>query len=160
MKFSAQEEYGLRCLIAIARKGEGGAMTIPDLAISEGLSQPHIGKLMSILRRSGHVKSTRGQIGGYLLAKRPDQILLGEVLADLGGRLYYDGFCDRHSGVKNVCVHDQQCNLRGLWGRIQAAVDSVVMNLTLQDLLDDKLDQLIPLQSLTGRRNVQASLKS
>lgn len=159
MKFSAQEEYGLRCLIAIARKGEGGSMTIPELASAEALSQPHVGKLMSILRKAGHVKSTRGQIGGYSLSRPPEQIIVGDVLASLGGKLYYDAFCERHAGVRQICVHNATCTVRPLWQRIQAAVDSVVMHITVQDILDQKLEGVIGLEQKPLRRN-HASLKS
>ena len=152
MKFSAQEEYGLRCLVAIARRGEGGAMTIPELASTEGLSQPHIGKLMSILRKAGFVNSTRGQVGGYQLARRPSEMVLGELLATLGGRLYFDEFCERHSGVLGRCVHDSDCNLRSIWSKIQDAVDSVVMQLSLQDVLDERADPLITLEPASARR--------
>ena len=127
-------------------------MTIPDLAYSEGLSQPHIGKLMSILRRSGFVNSTRGQVGGYQLSRQPSEIVLGEAMAALGGKLYFDTFCERHSGVSDICVHHSECNLRNLWSRIQYAVDGVVMQVTLQDVLDNKLEGLIPLESVSIRK--------
>ncbi|MCC6685635.1 MAG: Rrf2 family transcriptional regulator [Fimbriimonadaceae bacterium] len=136
MKFSSQEEYGLRCLAAIARRGVGGSMTIPELAQSEGLSQPHVGKLMSVLRSAGFVSSTRGQVGGYSLNRKPTEIALGDVLAALGGRLYTEGFCERHSGVLDRCIHESDCNLRSMWGRVQEAVDGVVGQMTLQALLD------------------------
>ncbi|ARU39689.1 hypothetical protein CCB80_00435 [Armatimonadetes bacterium Uphvl-Ar1] len=63
MKFSAQEEYGLRCLIALARKGVGQSMTIPEISDQEGLTSSHVAKILAILRRSGFVASTRGQSG-------------------------------------------------------------------------------------------------
>lgn len=136
MKFSSQEEYGLRCLAAIARKGAGGSMTIPELSQSEGLSQPHVGKLMSVLRTGGFVSSTRGQVGGYSLTRRPGEIALGDVLTTLGGKLYTDGFCERHSGVLDRCIHESDCNLRSMWSKVQDAVDGVVGGMSLQSLLD------------------------
>jgi len=139
LKFSSQEEYGLRCLAAIARKGAGGSMTIPELAQTEGLSQPHVGKLMSVLRTAGFVSSTRGQVGGYALTRKPNEIALGDILNALGGKLYYDNFCERHSGVLERCIHESDCNLRGMWGKVQDAVDSVVGQMTLQSLLEPQL---------------------
>ena len=138
--------------MAIARKGKGGSMTIPELADSEGLSQPHIGKLMSILRKSGFVNSTRGQVGGYHLSRNPADLVLGEILFALGGKLYFDQFCDRHSGVMDRCVHESDCNLRVVWSRTQDAVDSVVMQLTLADVLNQRSETLISLESISSRR--------
>lgn len=138
MKFSAQEECGLRCLTAIGAKGPNGTMTIPELSENEGMSQPHVAKIMSLLKKSGYVTSTRGQIGGYALSRPAREVSVGQVLADMGGRLYDAGYCDRHTGVKEVCVHKEgnDCRLSLLWNRIQAAVDHATHNISLQDLID------------------------
>ena len=86
MKFTAQEEYGLRCLLQIGH--QGGSLTIPEISARESLSIPYVAKLVRLLRQGGFVTSTRGQSGGYALARPPEQIVVGEVLAVLGGRLF------------------------------------------------------------------------
>ena len=86
MKFSAQEEYGLRCLLQIARLGPDGSMTIPEISRIEGLTPTHVAKLTMILRKGGFLSSTRGQAGGYALARSPEKIIVGEVLEALGGK--------------------------------------------------------------------------
>jgi len=140
MKVSAQEEYGLRCLLAIANKGAGATMTIPELSEAEGMSQPYVGKLMSILRKGGYVTSTRGQIGGYSLATPASEIKLSEVLSELGGRLFSEDFCERHPGIQEQCSHLHDCALNGLWAKVQAVVDEVLSQSTLQDLVERKFD--------------------
>lgn len=135
MKFSAQEEYGLRCLVALGREGEGGFLTIPQIAEQEGLTVSHVAKLMAILRRANFVKATRGQSGGYALKQKPEEIIIGNVLAPLGGKIFDIGFCDRHTGHLAKCAHMTDCALRPVWTRVQAAVDSIVMNITLADML-------------------------
>ena len=137
MKFSAQEEYGLRCLLQIARLGPEGSLTIPEIARNEGMSATHVAKLLMILRRDGFLLSTRGQQGGYVLARPADRTYVGDVLASLGGRLYDDGFCARHASVEDTaCRHAVDCSVRSLWQSIQHAVDNVVATLTLADLID------------------------
>ena len=157
MKVSAQEEFGLRCLIAIASRGPGGTMTIPELSEHEGLSQPHVGKLMAILRKEGYVKSTRGQIGGYSLSAPPREIKINMVLEVLGGKLFGDGFCDRHRGTQHECNHQTGCSLRALWTKLQGAVDDVLNNMTLQDLLDGDQNASIPLELTSSRRTTISS---
>jgi Rrf2 family protein len=135
MKFSAQEEYGLRCLIQIARLPSEGSMTIPEISRIEGLTQPHVAKLMMILRKEGFIKSTRGQSGGYALARPSDKIILGDVLAALGGKLYDSEFCGKHTGSHSICTHAIDCTVRSLWQVVQTAVDNVVYKITLADLM-------------------------
>ena len=134
MKFSAQEEYGLRCLLQIARSPEG-ELTIPEIADREGLTPANVAKLMRVLRQIGVVKSTRGQKGGYQLAQPPDRISLDKLLADLGGRLYSGDFCDRHTGNGGSCVHDVGCAIRSLWMALDTAVERTLSGITLQALL-------------------------
>jgi Rrf2 family protein len=140
MKFSAQEEYGLRCLIALSRKGVGNSMTIPELSEQEGLTSSHVAKILSILRRHGFVTSTRGQLGGYQLSMEPRDMVLRDVLEPLGGRMFGEEFCDRHTGILSNCVHETDCTLRPLWNGIQQAVDGIVGRFTVQDLLDGTVE--------------------
>lgn len=136
MKFSAQEEYGLRCLVTLGREGPGGFLTIPQISKREGLSSSHVAKLLSILRKAGFVSSTRGQAGGYMLAREPEKMLVGGILECLGGRLFSTEFCDRHTGVMPECVHESECVLRPVWTRVQAAVDVALEGMTLGDILN------------------------
>jgi len=136
MKFSAQEEYGLRCLLQIARLGSEGSMTIPEISRVEGLTPTHVAKLTMILRKGGFLKSTRGQAGGYTLSRPPEQIAIGEVLESLGGRLFDDEFCSRHGGPTTICSHAVDCSVRSLWQVVQGAVDDVLNRVTLADLVE------------------------
>lgn len=134
MKFSAQEEYGLRCLLAIAKSPEGAA-TIPEISRQEQLSESHVAKLLMILRKENFVTSSRGQAGGYTLAKPPDKIVVGDVLNVLGGRLYDDEYCTKHAGLSDSCVHGSGCSLSALWNSVQEAVDAVIYRVTLASLI-------------------------
>ena len=138
MKLSSQEEYGLRCLLQVARHGPEGSTTIPEIARIEGLSIPHVAKLMRLLRHGAFVKSVRGQAGGYKLARTPDQINIGEVLAWMGGRLFEPSFCTMHSGMAKLCTHSVDCSIRSLWQSVQHVVDLMLGKVTLSDLLGDE----------------------
>ncbi|MBI1334396.1 MAG: Rrf2 family transcriptional regulator [Armatimonadetes bacterium] len=138
MKFSAQEEYGLRCLIQIAKRGDGGSVTIPEISKLEGLTSTHAAKLLMILRKEGYITSARGQSGGYSLARKPNEIMIGDVLNSLGGKLYDAEFCGKHSGALDICTHAVDCSVRSLWQVIQGAVDSVLDRLTLADMLESQ----------------------
>jgi len=138
MKLTSQEEYGLRCLLRIAREREGGSLTIPKISQKEGISNFYVAKLMRILRRSGLVKSVRGQAGGYALARPADQIVVGEALAVLGGRLYDPAFCEEHAGSESLCTNSVDCSVRSLWRAVQQVIDQVLSKTTLKDLLSNE----------------------
>lgn len=141
MKFSTVEEYGLRCLLRIAKFYEvGKSFTIPEIARVEGITEHTAGKILRQLRLGGFLESSRGQIGGYTLTRPPEKIFVGEVLQSLGGKLFDDSFCNSHSGIFDICTNSIDCSLRSLWRAVQNAVDSVVGNMTLKDLLANQID--------------------
>ncbi|KAA0265185.1 MAG: Rrf2 family transcriptional regulator [Chlorobiota bacterium] len=135
MKFSSQEEYGLRLLLRIAKNSQGEGMTIPELAEAEGLSTANAAKLLRILRMGGYIDSERGQRGGYKLSRTPDKILVADVMTDLGGKLFDNTFCTDHSGMDLACTHEIDCSVRSLWSMIQRVVDGVLKQTTLADLM-------------------------
>jgi Rrf2 family protein len=140
MKLSAQEEYGLRCLLHMARLEEGQSLSIPEISKAEGLSVPNVAKLMRLLRIGGLVLSVRGQSGGYTLARPADQIHVGAVMDVLGGRFYSVKFCERHAGREKECMHLSDCAMRVLWTTVQDVLDSVLKRVTLKDLLCNEQD--------------------
>ena len=98
MKFSAQEEYGLRCLLRIARFYEmEKSLTIPEISRGEGITEHTTAKILRVLRLGGFLESERGHLGGYTLSRSPENIYVGNVLKVLGGKLYDDEFCKTHS---------------------------------------------------------------
>lgn len=135
MKLSAQEEYGLRCLLYMASRGENASLSIPEISRAEGLSIPNVAKLMRILRIGGFVKSVRGQAGGYTLSRPPEQMAVSAILEALGGRLFGSTFCDRHAGLSPVCNHNSDCALRSVWSALQTMIEGVLSKTTLKDLL-------------------------
>jgi len=144
MRFTAQEEYGLRCLLQFARhclEGEGRAesggrsLTIGEIAEIEGLTPQYAGKLIRILRMGGLLESVRGRHGGYRLARPVDKISVGEVLAVLGGRVFEPAYCSRYTGDRKLCVHTVDCAIRSLWGALQATMDGILSRIFLKDLL-------------------------
>ena len=135
MKFSSQEEYGLRCLLRIAREEGEKGLTIPEISQSEGISIPNTAKLLRILRLGGFLESSRGQTGGYSLSKPAEEIAVGDVLSVLGGKLYDKEFCSSYSGNVNICNNSIDCSIRSIWQTVQLAVDDVLNKITLKDLL-------------------------
>jgi Rrf2 family protein len=148
MKITSQEEYGLRCLLRLATAGEGGSLTIPEVAAAEGLSVPYVAKLLSVLRQAGVIESERGRSGGYRLAKPPSEIGLGSLLLVLGEPLFDEpSYCERHAGTAANganCVHQGACSLRALWHTLEQWMRGSLDQITLADLLQRE-DQIVEL---------------
>ncbi len=140
MKFSTQEEYGLRCLLRIARFHEmGKTLTIPEISRGEGISEHVTAKILRALRLGGFVESARGHLGGYTLARSPEKILISNVLTELGGKLYDETFCASHSKGDLLCTITSDCTVRSLWVLIQNSVDKVLDGVWLSDIMGNNI---------------------
>lgn len=151
MKLSANEEYGVRCLVRLAyAEFEGQALTIPEISQAEGVSPAYAAKILRVLRKGGFVKAARGKEGGYTLARPAEQIVIGNVVDLLGGRLFESSFCDSHSGQVAICTRSVDCSVRSLWRAVQVAVDQVLSKATLRDLLQNEEQMNSWVQTIPG----------
>ena len=148
MKITAQEEYGLRILIRIARCDDEDGMSIPQLSDSEGLSAHYVAKLTRQLRIGGFLKSTPGQKGGYVLSRPACDININKVLKTLGGALFDNEFCASHIGALNLCTNSVDCSARSLWKIIQFTVDQLLDKMTLEDLCGKERESVSKLHTL------------
>jgi Rrf2 family transcriptional regulator, iron-sulfur cluster assembly transcription factor len=135
MKITAQEEYGLRILLRIARCRDKNGMSIPQLSEAEGLTRAYVAKLTRKLRIEGYINSTPGNKGGYVLALPTDNINMNQVLKTLGGPLFNKSFCGDYSGSLKLCTNSVDCSVRSLWQMIQFSVDQLLDKVTLYDLI-------------------------
>ncbi|MBL8795607.1 MAG: Rrf2 family transcriptional regulator [Planctomycetia bacterium] len=151
MKISSQEEYGLRCLLRLAKAEENGqSLTIQEIAGGEALSSPYVAKLLAVLRNGGIIESARGRAGGYRLSAPPADIRLGAVLMTLGEPLFDEpSYCERHKGTETEgsCVHHGGCNLRAVW-------------LTLENWMRLALDQVSLADLLRGEQHIADLLRA
>jgi Rrf2 family transcriptional regulator, iron-sulfur cluster assembly transcription factor len=141
MKITAQEEYGLRCLLRLARAGEGQGLTIPEIAEGEKLSSPYVAKLLAVLRQAGLISSVRGRTGGYHLVRPAAEVRLGEVMRALSEPLFEDpGYCERHASpdTTGACVHSDGCTLRVVWQTLEQWMRHLLDQVTLADLLQTR----------------------
>ena len=138
MQLLASEEYGLRCLLRVARGQRGAPVAVPEIAAAEGLSLDYAAKLLRQLRLSGLVQSVRGASGGYELTRAPEEISVWTALEALGGEFFATDFCDCHPGARRRCVRAGDCSLRALWRRVQAALREALDGVSLADLSRDE----------------------
>src|ERR1043165_6434447 len=135
MKISAQEEYGLRCLLQLARaEVMGDSLTLAQLARLEGISIANAGKLRWILTKGGLVQSTRGIKGGYSLMRPASEIHLNQVIRVLEGEPA-ESHCKSYAGVLDACIHTGDCGIRPVIVELHQIVDNALAEITLSQLL-------------------------
>ena len=135
MKISAQDEYGLRILLQIARARSEDGLNLAQLAELEKISTAYAAKITRALRIAGFIKSIRGHKGGYILSMAPEAIRVNQVLRAMGGAIYDEKFCGQHTGALSLCTNSVDCSLRSLWTILQLNVDKLLDQITIRDLM-------------------------
>ena len=153
MKVSAQEEYGLRCLLQLAHLSEGEYLTLGQIAEREGISVANAGKLLWLLNKAGLVQSIRGTKGGYCLARPATEIRLSEIIKILDEDIM-DTHCKSYPGVLDVCVHTGDCTIRPMIVNLHEVVQEALSGITLAQLIGSEAgvnQTLHKIQGLTRR---------
>lgn len=152
MKITAQEEYGLRCILQLAAAPPGEPYTVGEIARREGLSEAYVEKLLRILSKKGLTQSQRGAKGGYTLARPSDRITLGDVSRALGAVQTSDEICHRYTGKLKTCIHEDGCNIRPIWQGLTQYFLSVMDSISISELSGK--GKLVPLTMGTSGRQL------
>lgn len=139
-------DYGLVLLAYIARTPDGSLRTARDLAAESGLPQPTVSRLLQDLLKGGVLVSHRGIKGGYKLAKSPEEISVASVIVALEGPIHLTA-CS--SDVAGACELEPHCAMKSNQRVINAAVRSVLEQLSLADLMQPL--QLMTIQDTHGK---------
>lgn len=135
MRISSTEEYGLRCILQLAKLPANSQMSASQIAELEGISVEYASKMMHLFRKANLVVAVRGLHGGFRLARERGKITLIEIFRALGREKSNHSFCDKFSGDRKECVHMGDCSVRPVWQVLFTYFDSVLEKLSLADLV-------------------------
>jgi Rrf2 family protein len=128
-----KSDYAARAVLGLARRyATGAALRVEDLAAEQGVPGNYLVQILIELKGQGIAKSVRGKEGGYLLARPPAEISLGDVLRAVHGKVF-----------DTPALSDPDCppELRRAWQRIQQSVDSAADSTTFQELLEESAEK-------------------
>lgn len=131
MKLSTRGSYGTRAMLELALHMDEGPLHLKEIARRQAVSERYLEQLVIALKVAGLVKSTRGAKGGFVLARRPSEIKLSEVVQVLEGSLSPMACIDE----PGVCNRSPNCVTRDLWTEMKDAMVGVLENTTLHDLV-------------------------
>ena len=136
MKVSTRGRYAIRIMLDISMNGDGGPVSFKDVSQRQGISIKYMEQIGSMLTRAGFLNSVRGAHGGYSLANKPSEYTIGAILRVTEGPLV-PVLCLEDEG--NACARTSNCMTYPLWEKLNDAINEVVDNTTLQDLIDEDI---------------------
>lgn len=128
MNLTTKSEYGLRALSYLREKYNEGPTNITEISDKLNISKLYIEQLFRKLKISGIVVSYRGKDGGYMLAKNPKEIIIGDVIRALEGNIRLTYKCS----IDNCDI--KECASREVFSKIDSAVSNVIDQITLDQI--------------------------
>jgi len=133
MKLSTRSRYGIHAMYDLALNVDCGPQPIKAIAEREGIPEAYLEQLIAVLKKEKLVTSTRGAQGGYVLARRPEEITVGDVLRALEGGLNLVDCLLEEDACGKTCA----CPSRIVWMKIRDGLNSVIDGITLKDMVND-----------------------
>jgi len=131
MRLTSYSDYSLRVLMYLAVRADAVA-TIEEISRAYGISKVHLMKVVHELGRAGLVETTRGRGGGLRLARRPDEIVVGDVVRRTEDKMDLVECFDPDT---SQCRIEPACRLRGVLGEALDAFLTTLDRYTLADLV-------------------------
>lgn len=140
MKFTTKTEYGLVCMIDMARHGADRAcLSIKEMARRENYPVPYIEKILQALRQAKLVTAHHGNQGGYSLARKPSEITLKHIIDALEGGTF-EVFCAPKTRGSLVCTHFCLCGVKPVWRKTKKILDDFYESVTLEMMTKDEIE--------------------
>jgi Rrf2 family protein len=133
VRVSTRGDYASRALLSLALHPETGPTSVHVLAQRTGLPQPYLEQILLALKGAGLVRSKRGVGGGYVLARAPEEITLGQIVSAVDGPIVAGDFGAPHEN--GACDHEGQCVLLAVWAEVGEHMRSHLDSFTLADMV-------------------------
>lgn len=135
MRLSARGQYGLRAVVELAGAYPRGPLPLREIAQAQEVSPAYLEQIMLALRRAGLVASVRGARGGYILARHPQEITVGQVVRALEGPIAPVSCASEQDTV--LCDRAASCPARRAWLRLRDGIAQALDTTTIAELLEE-----------------------
>lgn len=129
LRFTKRADYGLMAINYIVMHREDGAISAKRVAEAFGIPQELLAKILQRLAKKGLIKSLNGPKGGYVLARAPEEITVGQLVRAVEGPIHIVSCLEDLD-----CPQFEHCNLRGPVQKIQASISELLDTMTLAEL--------------------------
>ena len=133
MKLSTKGKYGVRAVFEIVRHGGNGPISIKEIAERQGISFSYLEQILHKLGKAGLIESVRGPAGGYLLARKPSELTIGDIVRVLEGPIALSHCLEPGDSVD--CNQADDCVARMVWAKVGAKIEEALDSISFDDLL-------------------------
>lgn len=138
MKISTKGRYALRIMADLALHDNGEYIRLKDISERQDVTLKYMEQIMPLLTKAGYVKSYRGNNGGYMLAKKPEEYTAGDILRTTEGSLAPIACIEDDP---NRCPRKDKCITLPFWEGMWKVINDYVDSVTLADLIRPRMEE-------------------
>ena len=138
MKISTKGRYALRIMTDLAMHDNGEYIRLKDISERQNVTLKYMEQIMPLLTRAGYVKSYRGNNGGYMLARKPEEYTAGEILRTTEVSLAPIACIE---DTPNRCPRKDECTPLPFWEGMWKVINDYVDSVTLADLIRPRMEE-------------------
>jgi Rrf2 family protein len=146
MQIPRRVDYGLRAVIYLADQQPEKCSSIAEIAKHQGVPKKFLEKIIQDLVRRGLIKSKRGSMGGYMLARPAEAISFRDVIEAIEGPIFVNACLDHELG----CDQIPRCTMIGVWTEVQRSINEVLGRTTIAALRHPACRESIVSSSLSS----------
>lgn len=137
MRFRVEIEYSVVLLRHICQRGRRTTVSAQQISKRESYPLPFVRKMLKQLAKGGIVRSIKGREGGYVLARRPSDITLRDIVESIEGEVFRV-YCEPPHLDRIICTHLSECSLRPVWRELEKLTSSLLQRVTLETLVENE----------------------
>ena len=138
MKLTTKSRYGTRLLIDLAINGDNKPIPLNIISSRQNISLKYLEQIILKLKKNGIVKTQRGPFGGYLLAKLPEEITIGDIVRILEGTSAITDCTDDEKKKCGICNRAGDCFSRWVWVEASNAMFDRLDQITIAHIINSK----------------------
>jgi len=142
MQVSTKGKYSVRAILDIAQHSNGLPVTLAAISKREGISLLFLEQLFQQLRKGNVVNSIRGPHGGYVLAREPSEITIGEIVRLIEPPLYTNSCFSKTESV-DECRIAGSCVSGAIWKQLAEHIDNFLDSITVADLINQPKPEVV-----------------
>jgi Rrf2 family protein len=120
-------------LVDLAEHKNDGFVSLKDISERQGISKKYLEQIVTLLNHPDILRTNRGNKGGYMLTKEPDQYTVGEILRITEGGLYPVSCL---ADEPNQCAQKGYCKTLWVWQGLEKMINKYLDGITIQDIVD------------------------
>ena len=142
MKLTSKGRFAVTALVDLAVNTQNDKPTsLSDISLRQNISLSFLEQIFNLLKKDGIVKSVRGPNGGYSLAKKPEKVMISQIIEAINEEVKIT----KCNGIDFGCSsqkHSGKCLTHNLWAELSNQIYFYLDSISLDDVKKNKLNPI------------------